>query len=93
MGELAGKYDTTTLGELAGTRAGGESALYSTVGGVGGAGVPGSGTTGLLGVTNIFSYSVRWRFKTGVRGSSACERGVGIISDSINDAAVGGGDA
>ena len=52
--------------------------------------MPGSGTIGLLGVTNIFSYCSRWRFKTGVSGS-VCERGVGIISDSINDAADGMG--
>jgi len=47
-------------------------------------GVLGGGTIGLLGVTKIFSYWFRCRFKTGVVGS-ACERGVGSISDSISD--------
>ena len=72
------------MGELAGTRAGGESALYSTVGGVGGSGVPGSGMMGLLGVTKMLSYWLRCRLMTGVVGS-ACESGVGSISDSISD--------
>ena len=56
--------------------------MYVTVGSV--SGVAGSGTIGLLGVTKIFSYWSRCRFKTGVVGS-ACERGVGSISDSISD--------
>ena len=86
LGE-AGDTRSTTVGELAvaGTSAGGVPALYSIDGGVGVLGVPGSGTMGLLGVTNIFSYWFRYRFEMGVSGSSACERGVGMSSDSIND--------
>ena len=76
-----------------GTRAGGGGS-YATVGGVSGtrfgigwlgvSGVAGSGMTGLLGVTKMLSYWLRCRFKTGVVGS-ACESGVGSISDSISD--------
>ena len=100
LGEGGDTDRSTTMGELAvaGTSAGGEPALYSIDGGVflcngvshirpsvGVLGVPGSGTMGLLGVTNIFSYWFRYRFEMGVSGSSACERGVGMSSDSIND--------